>query len=54
MADKPVEQDRNAKKCWSCGAIYVGHFCTDCGAKAQETITFCPVCGADRVKGKAF
>ena len=42
------------KVCRKCGATFRGHFCSQCGAKAEEEMTFCPVCGVDRESGEFF
>lgn len=54
MEEKSVGSSGKKNICTQCGAVFVGHFCPDCGAKAEEEIAFCPVCGADRTSGKKF
>ena len=54
MEEKHIESGAERHICQECGTTFEGHFCHACGAKAQGELTYCPVCGIDRVEGAPF
>lgn len=41
-------------KCINCGKEFVGRFCPGCGARVQDEMDLCPVCGKERNYGEKF
>ncbi len=41
-------------KCSNCGKEFEGRFCPECGARVQDEMDLCLVCGKERNDGEKF